>query len=293
MGSSPGFVSHVCNSRYFVSFPPFSDSLSLWLRLSLPSPYHSHELAGSFSKRHAVRLSRTVFLPPLALPLSVSERFQVLFHSPHRGSFHLSLTVLLRYRSSRVFSLGGWTPLLHTGLACPVLLRVPASSFCLRLRDFHPLRSAFPAPFRSASLAFCWPFYPACLSTRFGLLRFRSPLLAESFLFLRVLRCFTSPGSLPSRDVQLFTVRVSPFGHRRLSACTRLPGAFRSVPRPSSALDAQASPVRLLSLLFSCGDLTPLLSLALCSWLIALTREGWLFSSPSVFAICYRPYAIR
>ena len=36
--------------------------------------------------------------------------------------------------------------------------------------------------------------------SRFGLFRFRSPLLTESlicFLFLRVLRWFTSPGSLP------------------------------------------------------------------------------------------------
>src|SRR3972149_7954351 len=34
---------------------------------------------------------------------------------PSRGSFHLSLTVLVHYRSSRVFSLGGWSPLLPTG----------------------------------------------------------------------------------------------------------------------------------------------------------------------------------
>ena len=33
-------------------------------------------------------------------PLLVGKRFQVLFHSPHRGTFHLSLTVLVRYRSS-------------------------------------------------------------------------------------------------------------------------------------------------------------------------------------------------
>src|SRR5918992_4184831 len=33
-------------------------------------------------------------LPPL-----VGVRFQVLFHSPRRGAFHLSLTVLVRYRS--------------------------------------------------------------------------------------------------------------------------------------------------------------------------------------------------
>ena len=31
----------------------------------------------------------------------VSIRFQVLFHSPHRGSFRLSFTVLVHYRSIR------------------------------------------------------------------------------------------------------------------------------------------------------------------------------------------------
>ena len=35
--------------------------------------------------------------------------------------------------------------------------------------------------------------------------------------------------------------RVSPFGHRRIKACSRLPDAFRSVPRPSSPLGAKAS----------------------------------------------------
>ncbi len=39
------------------------------------------------------------------LRLLVSMRFQVLFHSPFRGSFHLSLTVLVHYRSHIVFSL--------------------------------------------------------------------------------------------------------------------------------------------------------------------------------------------
>ena len=54
----------------------------------------------------------------------VSIQFQILFHSPRRGSFHLSLTVLLRYRSSSVFRLGQWTAQFHTELACSVLLRI-------------------------------------------------------------------------------------------------------------------------------------------------------------------------
>ena len=36
--------------------------------------------------------------------------------SPSRGAFHLSLTVLVRYRSLFVFSLGGGSPLLPTRL---------------------------------------------------------------------------------------------------------------------------------------------------------------------------------
>ena len=38
--------------------------------------------------------------------------------------------------------------------------------------------------------------------------------------------------------------RVSPFGHPRIKACSRLPVAYRSVPRPSSPLDAKASTKR-------------------------------------------------
>ncbi len=36
--------------------------------------------------------------------------------SPSRGAFHLSLTVLVHYRSLKVLSLGGWSPQLPTRL---------------------------------------------------------------------------------------------------------------------------------------------------------------------------------
>ena len=48
------------------------------------------------------------------LRLIVGTQFQILFHSAHRGSFHLSLTVLVHYRSPNVFSLGRWSSLLPT-----------------------------------------------------------------------------------------------------------------------------------------------------------------------------------
>ena len=82
----------------------------------------------------------------------------------------------------------------------------------------------------------------------FGLFRFRSPLLTESnfFLFLRVLRCFSSPGSPRTpmdsvHDDGGLLRRVSPFRHHRITGYLLLPVAFRSLSRPSSALSAKAS----------------------------------------------------
>ncbi len=50
------------------------------------------------------------------------------------------------------------------------------------------------------------------------------------------------------RVIRLAPDRVSPFGHPGLTGCVRLPPAFRSLPRPSSPLYTQASPVRFRSL---------------------------------------------
>ena len=50
----------------------------------------------------------------IVLPLLVGSRFHILFHSPYRGAFHLSLTVLVHYRSSMVFSLGRWSSQIPT-----------------------------------------------------------------------------------------------------------------------------------------------------------------------------------
>ena len=59
------------------------------------------------------------------------------------------------------------------------------------------------------------------------------------FLFLRVLRCFSSPRSprLNAGD-RPSACRVAPFGHSRIKACLQLPVNFRSFPRPSSPPDS-------------------------------------------------------
>ena len=69
------------------------------------------------------------------------------------------------------------------------------------------------------------------------------------FLFLRLLRCFSSPGSLPyvmywRMDDRGLLCRVSPFGYLRVIGYLLLTAAFRSLSRPSSALSAKASSLR-------------------------------------------------
>ena len=69
------------------------------------------------------------------------------------------------------------------------------------------------------------------------------------FLFLRLLRCFSSPGSLPyvmdwRMDDWSLSSRVSPFRYLRLTGYLLLPAAFRSLSRLSSALGAKASTLR-------------------------------------------------
>ena len=73
------------------------------------------------------------------------------------------------------------------------------------------------------------------------------------FLFLRLLRCFSSPGSLriPMDSVYggwSLSSRVSPFRHPRIKGYLLLPVAFRSLSRLSSALSAKASTLRSCSL---------------------------------------------
>lgn len=51
---------------------------------------------------------------------------------------------------------------------------------------------------------------------------------------------------------------VSPFGYLRLTGCTRLIGAFRSVPRPSSALGAKSFTIRPCSFAMCCGEIVSL-----------------------------------
>src|SRR5580765_8128853 len=84
--------------------------------------------------------------PGIALPLLVGIRFQVLFHSPHRGAFHLSLTVLVHYRSQATYlALGDGPPGFPQGSTCPAVLRNQTREpLSFRLRGLHPVSPTIP-----------------------------------------------------------------------------------------------------------------------------------------------------
>ena len=139
----------------------------------------------------------------------------------------------------------------------PRLTQVSASSLeFFRLRACHALWIPFPENSARTQIGNSTvadpttPDTPKC--NGFGLFRFRSPLLSESrFLsfpsgtemvhfpeFARTRLCI-------QRAVRRFYRRGFP--HSEISgynACLRLPGAYRSLPRPSSPVSAKASTVR-------------------------------------------------
>ena len=133
---------------------------------------------------------------------------------PSRGTFHHSLTVLIRYRSPGSIQAAKWSWQTHTGFHEPRATtgtrHTPPARF--RLQGSHPLRPAVPdgsatqpaqrpPPRRQQETG--TPQQPRHRNPRrvshdngLAIIRFRSPLLTE-YPLLRVLRCFTSPRNPP------------------------------------------------------------------------------------------------
>ena len=88
-----------------------------WLNLATQSNSPAHSPRGTPSD---LGIPKYAHSPSTACKHAVSGSF----NSPHRGAFHLSLTVLVHYRSPRVFSLGRRASRLPAGLACPAVLTV-------------------------------------------------------------------------------------------------------------------------------------------------------------------------
>ena len=115
----------------------------------------------------------------------VSVWFQDLFHSVIHGSFHLSLTVLVHYRSLRSIQPQRMVPPNSDRVSrAPPYSGLHYSYLLLLLRDYHPLWLTFPGYSNSIRKKYRAPTTPILPKQHwFGLFRFRSPLLSESLLF--------------------------------------------------------------------------------------------------------------
>ena len=92
---------------------------------------------------------------------------------------------------------------------------------------------------------------PECTHSGLGSFHFARRYFGNHgcFLFLRLLRCFSSPGSPPytmdsCMDTWSLSMWVSPFRNPWITGYLLLPTAFRSLSRLSSALSAKASTLR-------------------------------------------------
>ena len=137
------------------------------------------------------------------------------------------------------------------GFSCLVVLRILLGVFLISCTRLSLSLAGLPRPFYYLPHCHIAVHTPSCTHNGLGSSAFARRYLRNRcfFLFLRLLRCFSSPGSPPyvmdwRMDEGGFLRRVSPFRYLRINGYLLLPEAFRSLSRPSSALSAKASTLR-------------------------------------------------
>ena len=235
---------------------------------------------------------------PSGAPAACRRRVSGSLSLPSRGPFHLSFTVLCSIGHWAVFSLAGWSPLLPARFLVSRSTLDPAAAFRTSRTGPSPSPAALPR-----AVPLCFPrlsavLTPPCTHGGLGPSRFARRYSGNRcfFLFLRLLRCFSSPGSPrapmdSARGAQGLLVRVSPFRHLRIFAHLPLPAAFRSLSRLSSAPSAKASALRP----FLLGPPAPRLAwrrAAFCCFFFSLL--GFLFRCSSVdVSFWYSVFKVR
>ena len=118
---------------------------------------------------------------------------------PSRGTFHLSLTVLFAIGHRVVFSLGGWSPRLPTRFPVSRGTPDPACPLPFSCTGLSPSPAGFPKTVPVHLPCFLQSITPGSMLPGLGSSAFARRYLRNRcfFLFLWVLRCFSSPGSLP------------------------------------------------------------------------------------------------
>ena len=123
--------------------------------------------------------------PTCRLRPLVSVWFQDLFHSVIHGSFHLSLTVLVHYRSLRSIQPQRMVPPNSDRVSrAPPYSGYHYQYLLLLIQGYHLLWLTFPGNSNSIRIKYRGPTTPILPKQHwFGLIRVRSPLLTESLLF--------------------------------------------------------------------------------------------------------------
>ena len=116
------------------------------------------------------------------------------------------------------------------------------------IRGFHPLWQVFPGPFYYPIQIDYTVRTPSCKHNGLGSSAFARRYWRNHFcfLFLRLLRWFSSPGSPHNSSLWYYASLHNGLPHSdisRSSVAQHLPEAFRSLPRPSSPVETKASPM--------------------------------------------------
>ena len=162
----------------------------------------------------------------------MDARFQVCFTPLAAVLFAFPSRYLFAIGHQGVFSLGGWSPRIRTEFHVLRPTRDagrPGRGF--RIRGFHPLWPGFPAGSPNLSGAMSRSRNPGEQAPRFGLLRVRSPLLAQSRLIYvpAGTEMFHFPASSHAR-LSLFIPRRHPakgagFPHSEISGSKPVDGS--------------------------------------------------------------------
>ena len=192
MDRSPGFGSTNTN------FTPYSDLVSLRLHTFLV--FNLANISNSPDRSTKSTQSATIPYGTIRLPLFVSTRFQVLFHSPPGVLFTFPSQYYSTIGHRLVFRLGGWSPRLPTRFLVSRGTLDPARCFKISSTGLSPSTAGFPKTIRlSLSNANCSPQPRRTRSFGLASFPFARRYLGNRvfFLLLLLLRCFSSQRSLP------------------------------------------------------------------------------------------------
>ena len=133
----------------------------------------------------------------MVLPQLVNTGFQVLFHSPPGVLFTFPSQYSALSVTKEYLALRGGPRSFPQGFSCLVVLWILPCKLQFHVRGFHPLWPVFPGPFCYRRLINYAVRTPGCTHPGLGSFAFARRYLQNRvfFLLLRLLRCFSSPGS--------------------------------------------------------------------------------------------------